>query len=61
MSDIPTTGQIRTGNPSVVGGVDKSQNVLSFYLPFSLYLTIISFKETNSTSFARMGIKEVHH
>lgn len=61
MSDIPTTGRIRTGNPSVVGGVDKSQNVLSFYSPFSLYLTIISFKEANSTSFARMGIKEVHH
>lgn len=61
MSDIPTTGQIGTGNPSVVGGVDKSPNVLSFYSPFSLYLTIMSFKEANSTSFVRMGIKEVHH
>lgn len=49
------TNQVGTGNPSLVGGVDRSQNVSPLYSPFS---PRTSFKEANDIPFARMGSVE---
>lgn len=49
------TNQVGTGNPFLVEGVDRSQNVSPLYSPFS---PGTSFKEANGIPFGRMGNAE---